>query len=297
MFPRTQIENLSVSRLIVGTNWLLGYSHTSKAQDRHIVETVTSDDIADILETAVAAGVDTFYGVRPDPKLNRAVAEAQQRTGHKIIQIAIPTFPTAGDAAALSETARILDAYQAIGVDICMPHQATTDAFVNRRTHSLAGIEPYLALIRERGMIPGLSTHMPETPLYADATGLDVATYIQIYNAAGFLMQIEVDWVQRMIWNARKPVITIKPLAAGRLPPLVGLAFSWATLRPIDMVCIGVHTADEMAEVIELSLALLERRLPRLELQETRSKASLAMVGAAPNQPNDHGDDRGDGDR
>ena len=46
-------------------------------------------------------------------------------------------------------------------------------------------------------MIPGLSTHMPETPIYADESGLDVDTYISIYNAMGFLMQIEVDWVQR----------------------------------------------------------------------------------------------------
>lgn len=30
---------------------------------------------------------------------------------------------------------------------------------------------------------------MPETPVIADETGADVETYIQIYNAAGFLMQ------------------------------------------------------------------------------------------------------------
>lgn len=275
MFPRTQIENLSVSRLMIGTNWLLGYSHTSKAKDRFIRETVDAGRIADILETALAAGVDTFYGVRPDPKLMAGVAEAEQRAGRKVITVAIPTLPTGGDAASLGEAERILDEYAALGVSICMPHQATTDAFVNRRTRSLAGIEPLLAAIRARGMLPGLSTHMPETPIYADNSGLDVATYIQIYNAAGFLMQIEVDWVQRMIWNAQKPVITIKPLAAGRLPPLVGLAFSWATLRPIDMVCVGVMTPYEVEEVVELSLALLEHRAPRVALQESRSKASL----------------------
>jgi hypothetical protein len=275
MFPRTQIETLSVSRLMIGTNWLLGFSHTSKAKDRFIRETVDAKRIADILTVALAAGVDTFYGVRPDPKLSQGIAEAQQRAGRKVITIAIPTLPTEGDAASLGEAERILDEYAALGVSLCMPHQATTDAFVNRRTRSLAGIEPLLALIRSRGMLPGLSTHMPETPIYADNTRLDVATYIQIYNAAGFLMQIEVDWVHRMIWNAKKPVITIKPLAAGRLPPLVGLAFSWATLRPIDMVCVGVHTAYEAEESIELSLALLERRAPRVELQESRSKASL----------------------
>jgi len=275
MFPRTQIENLSVSRLMIGTNWLLGFSHTSKAKDRFIRETVDAKRIADILTVALAAGVDTFYGVRPEPKLAEGIAEAEQRAGRKVITIAIPTLPTTGDSASLGEAERILDEYTALGVSICMPHQATTDAFVNRRTRSLAGIEPLLAAIRARGMLPGLSTHMPETPIYADNTGLDVATYIQIYNAAGFLMQIEVDWVQRMIWNAQKPVITIKPLAAGRLPPLVGLAFSWATLRPIDMVCVGVHTAYEAEESIELSLAMLEHRAPRVELQESRSKASL----------------------
>ena len=273
MFPRTQIENLSVSRLMIGTNWLLGFSHTSKAKDRFIRETVDARRIADILTVALAAGVDTFYGVRPEPKLVEGIAEAEQRAGRKVITIAIPTLPTGGDG--IAEAERILDEYAALGASICMPHQATTDAFVNRRTRSLAGIEPLLAAIRARGMLPGLSTHMPETPIYADNTGLDVATYIQIYNAAGFLMQIEVDWVHRMIWNAQKPVITIKPLAAGRLPPLVGLAFSWATLRPIDMVCVGVHTAYEAEESIELSLAMLERRAPRVELQESRSKASL----------------------
>jgi hypothetical protein len=269
------IEDLSVSRLMIGTNWLLGFSHTSKALDRHIIETMTAGRIADIVETFMRAGVDTLYGMTPEPKLVQGIAEAEQRTGRRCILVAIPTLPVSGDAAGRSDAERILDQYAALGVSVCMPHQATTDAFVNRRTRSLAGIEPYLAMIRERHMIPGLSTHMPETPVYADMTGLDVATYIQIYNAAGFLMQIEIDWVQRMIWNARKPVITIKPLAAGRLPPLVGLAFSWATLRDIDMVCVGVNTAYEAAEVIELSLAVLERRAPCLELQETRSKASL----------------------
>ncbi|MCX7003042.1 MAG: hypothetical protein NTV22_07185 [bacterium] len=272
-FPRTTIETLSVSRLIIGCNWFLGYSHTSAAKDQLIKDTMSATRIADVLVTFMQAGIDTIYGVRPEPVIMQAVEEAQQRTGRALITIAIPTLPLGDDAAARAEAARILDEYAALGVAVCMPHQATTDAFVNRRTQSLAGIEPYLAMIRERGMLPGLSTHMPETPGYADATGLDVATYIQIYNAAGFLMQIEVDWVQRMIWNARKPVITIKPLAAGRLMPLVGLAFAWSTIRDCDMVCVGSSSPAEADELIEISYAILEHRAPRGALQETRSKA------------------------
>ncbi|GAJ03774.1 unnamed protein product, partial [marine sediment metagenome] len=55
-------------------------------------------------------------------------------------------------------------------------------------------------------MIPGLSTHMPETIVYADNTGLDVESYTQIYNSSGFLMQVEADWIMRIIQEAKKPV-------------------------------------------------------------------------------------------
>ncbi len=274
-FPRTTIEDLSVSRLMIGTNWFLGYSHTSQAKDRDIVETMTVKRLADILETFMNAGVDTLYGIRPNETLVQGVKKAEQRTGRKCITVAIPTLPLDQSPQGLGEVERELDAYAELGTAVCMPHQATTDGFVNRRTRSIDGIEVYLRMIRQRGMIPGLSTHMPETPGYADATGLDVATYIQIYNAAGFLMQVEIDWVQRIIWQAKQPVITIKPLAAGKLPPLVGLAFVWSTIRDGDMVCIGTHSRYEAAEAVDLSLSILEHRLPTTDLHKTRSKASL----------------------
>ena len=126
-------------------------------------------------------------------------------------------------------------------------------------------------------MIPGLSTHMPEAVTYADGTGADVETYIQIYNSLGFLMQVEVDWVMRIIRDAKKPVMTIKPLAAGRLLPPVGLAFVWNTIRDQDMVTIGCTTPDEAKESTELSLDFLSRRMPDNELQSTRSKNSLKV--------------------
>ena len=105
--------------------------------------------------------------------------------------------------------------------------------------------------------------------------GADVETYIQIYNAAGFLMQVEVDWVMRMICEAKKPVMTIKPLAAGRLLPAVGLAFAWSAIRSQDLVTVGVTTADEARELIDISLAFLNGNLPNNDLQATRSKRSL----------------------
>ena len=104
-----------------------------------------------------------------------------------------------------------------------------------------------------------------------------MATYISIYNAVGFLMQIEVDWVARIVNKAQKPVMTIKPLAAGRLPPFQGLTFVWNTIRPQDMVTVGTSSPKEAAEVIEMSLNILARNQASAStpLQETRSKASV----------------------
>jgi hypothetical protein len=130
-------------------------------------------------------------------------------------------------------------------------------------------------MIRERNMVPGLSTHMPETIVYADESGIDVETYIALYNAMGFLMQLEVDWVARIIQDAKKPVMTIKPMAAGQLRPFQGLAFAWSTLRDQDMVTVGTMSPREAEEVIQISLNVLAKRESRLALQETRSKVTV----------------------
>jgi hypothetical protein len=275
-FPRTKIGNLSVPRLMPGTNWFLGFSHTSHAKDHQIKECMTRQRIASILEVFMNNGIDALYGGTPQTThVTEAVKEVEDRTGRGITRICIPSLNINDGPEALAESERTLDAFAAMGTKICMPHQNTTDALIDRRNHRIANMEVYLKMIRDRGMIPGLSTHTPEAPVYADETGLDVEAYCQIYIAAGFLMQVEVDWVHQMIWKRKKPVITIKPLAAGRLLPIVGLGFSWGTLRDCDMIAIGTMTPEEAAESIEISRALLEKRAPKVELQVTRSKASL----------------------
>ena len=111
------------------------------------------------------------------------------------------------------------DSYHAkCGATFCLPHQATTDALCDRTTRTIRGMDKICQMIRARGMIPGLSTHMPESVTYADESGLDVETYIQIYNSMGFLMQVEVDWVATgghtvpdLLKRVDKDVIAKKP--------------------------------------------------------------------------------------
>ena len=274
-FPRTDVGGLSLSRMIIGTNWFLGWSHQTAAKDAFIKGYQDVKKIADIIEVYLDAGIDTIMGMSGLPLLMDAVNEAQQRTGKRLLIVDTPFMPLTPGGVDYDQFAPILDGCAARGSALCLPHSSNVDALVDRTTRTIRGMDRACAMIRERGMIPGLSTHMPETPVYADESGLDVETYIQIYNAAGFLMQVEVDWVHRVIHGAKKPVMTIKPMAAGRLIPLVGFAFVWGTLRDQDMVTVGAMTPDEAKETIEISLSLLERRLPELKLQRTRSKASV----------------------
>jgi hypothetical protein len=273
-FQRTVVGGVSVSRMIVGTNWFLGYSHTSAAKDRFIKDYQTRENIADILEVFFNSGVDTIMGM-PEPILRDAIADAQDRTGRQAVLILTPHFNFLPGGPAEREPERVFDECKALGATFCFPHSCVVDCLVDKMHGVIRDYDKYAAMIRRREMVPGLSTHMPESILIADKSGADVETYIQLYNAIGFLMHVEVDWILRVIRNAAKPVMTIKPMAAGRLLPPVGLAFVWNTLRDQDMVTVGTTTPDEAREVVELSLDFLAQRIPDNELQETRSKKTL----------------------
>ncbi|HEY5560606.1 MAG TPA: hypothetical protein VIK72_02430 [Clostridiaceae bacterium] len=279
-FPRTIVGGVSLSRMIIGTNWFLGYSHTSVADDDYIKEHISNRKaIADIVEVFFKAGVDTIMGQIQTPILAEGIKEAEDRTGVKAIIVSTPALTvdrnTPINGFDLKEVEKILDIQAALGATFCMPHQSTTDSMVDRCSRELRKMDTVCKMIRDRNMIPGLSTHMPESIIYADESNLDVETYISLYNSMGFLMQVEVDWISNVIQNAKKPVMTIKPMAAGQLRPFQGLNFVWNTIRDIDMVTVGTMSPKEAAECIELSLNILDHKASTVKLQETRSKSSI----------------------
>jgi len=208
-----------------------------------------------------------------------AIREAEQRVGKKMIIIETPSFPTDKrtplDGFDIGECERILDEEVDKGVAISMPHTSTTDLMVDKCLREVRQMDTICKLIRERGMIPGLSTHIPETVIYADETGLDVESYIQPFNLMGYLMHLEVDWTARIIRNAKKPVMTIKTMAAGQIRPYQAMLFTWNAIRDRDMVAVGTMAPEEAQELMDLSLEILERQPVSLELQKTRSKASV----------------------
>mgnify|MGYP000944436763 FL=1 len=277
LFPRTEVGGVSVSRMIIGTNWILGYSHTSPAADKLIRKrNDTADKISNIFKVFLESGVDTVMGPFVGNEiLVDAVKAAEDKTGKGMIIIDTPIINVDDNPTARQEAERVIAASKKTGATFCLPHHSSVEQLVNKNKKTIERLPDYLKMIRDHDMVPGLSCHMPELVIYSDLNEYDVETYIQIYNCMGFLMQIEVEYIHKIIWEAKKPVMTIKPMAAGRVSPFVGLTFSWHTIRPCDMVTVGCLTPEEAAEDIEISLAALESRPPNLEGRSSPNKTEI----------------------
>ena len=89
-FPQTQLDGISVSRLVAGSNWFLGFAHQTKASTNWIVENQHAKKIGKILEVFLKAGVNSAMGT--SEMLSEGVKIAQQRVGTKMHLIGTPNF-------------------------------------------------------------------------------------------------------------------------------------------------------------------------------------------------------------
>ena len=276
-FPRTIVAGVSLPRLLIGTNWIFGWSHKGHAADEFIKEKhSTTDATLAILSAFLEYGIDAVMGpFSSHPGCGDKIKAIQDKIEKKLILIDTPALNMDDNAAARKEAETVIKASAEIGARFCLIHHSSCEQLVNKNTRTLNRLPDYTDMIRSAGLIPGLSAHMPEIIQYSDLNGYDVETYIQIFNCLGFLMQVEVESVIRIIHEAKKPVMTIKPMAAGRITPYVGLTFNWNVLRSQDMITVGCINELEAHEDVEISLAALEKRLPCLEGRSSPAKTGI----------------------
>ncbi|MBD3175331.1 MAG: hypothetical protein GF320_09125 [Armatimonadia bacterium] len=269
-FPMTQIGGYDISRLIIGTNTFHGYSHFSMARDQWLRSYFTPERIYEVLEFAAKQGLNATVALQ-NPGYAELLAEVERSTGQHIHYIATP------GGATLDELKQGIKQAADLGCEFCWPHTSWTDPRVlpfEGRIHEGPEAVEY---IRECGMVAGWSTHRPETVTVSDKAGYDIGGYIQILNPIGFLCQVETDWSARVIREAKHPVVSIKPLGAGRVLPPTGLGFVYENIKPVDTVCIGMLSVEEAREDIEIARACIDRRDAAIELQRTRSKDVLKV--------------------
>ncbi len=278
-FPRTTVGGVSLSRMLIGTNWLLGWSHTSASADEMIRRRYDSAEaFKPVLEAYLRHGVDTIMApFGASPQLVEAIRDTEQKLGRGIILVDTPTLNVDDNPQARQEAEQTVKESAKRGAKFCLLHHSCAEQLVDKNKGVIRRLDDYTKMIRDAGMIPGLSAHMPELIVYSDANGYDVETYIQIFNCMGFLMQVEIETVASIIQNAKKPVMTIKSMAAGRCSPYVGLTFSWNAIRERDMVTVGAFSPQEVEEDVEISLAAIQHRFPDLEKRSSPNQDQAAF--------------------
>lgn len=277
LFPRTTVGGISMPRMIMGINWLFGFSHTGPAADAGIREKYQQPkDFFPVFKAYLDRGVDAIMGPISSNELGMAAIKyAVDKLGKQIIIVDTPIINVDDSADARREARASMRKSRESGATFSLVFHSAVEQLVNKNLRAIPRLPDYLSMIREEGMIPGLSAHMPEIISYSDQNEYDVETYIQIFNCMGFLMQVEIESVARIIHNAKKPVMTIKPMAAGRCTPYVGLTFSWNAIRACDMVTVGAGSALEAEEDIEISLAALEHRFPNIGARNSPAKQDV----------------------
>ena len=120
-FPRTQVAGVSLSRMIIGTNWMLGWSHRSPAHDKGIRDRFPDAASAyPMLEAYLDNGIDTIMGpMNPTNILYEAIQYAQQKSGRKLIVVDTPIINVDDNEAARRETRAIIRRSHEYGATFC----------------------------------------------------------------------------------------------------------------------------------------------------------------------------------
>jgi len=266
--PMTQIGSYSISRVLCGTNCFFGHSHFSAARSNWLRRYFSMDRIVEVMCAAAEEGVNGTISADL-PEMAEAIARVKKLTGVQYIWMATPGGKN------LEELKQGIQRSAELGAHFCLPHVSYTDNHLLVAKQRIEGAEEIIAMTRELGMGTGWSTHRPETIVVSDAAKYDADTYVQPFNAIGFLCSVETDWIAHIIRNAQKPVVCIKPLGAGRIMPPTGLPFVFHNCKPNDTVAIGFMSVEEVQEDIKIVRNILEGAQEEIALQETRSKAGL----------------------
>ncbi len=262
--PMVSLGPLTVSRFIVGGNPFCGGSHQSAEMNKRMLNWWTVARIKESLAECERLGVNTFLG-RGDNFIVRVLGEYWNEGG--TIQWIGQTCP---ERASVEANIRQI---HGSGARACYLHGGMCDRIF--RDGDPECLRPWIALIRELGMVAGMGTHNSRYPLRAEEMDLGCDFYMccfyDLITRGGEIYEEEDRRAMaRTIRAIDKPCIAFKIMAAGRNEAESAFRFAFESIKVGDPVCVGIYTEDQPDQVAE-NAALTARFGGR---QEDRSAAS-----------------------
>jgi hypothetical protein len=283
MLPTVSLGPHHVTRLIVGSNPIYGYSHFNRQYDQHMLEWFTDERVVKLLLDCEKAGINTwqasfnYHLKRHIPKLREAGGKIQficlaaswhydekmSRTPEAILEGTIKCAQAAAE-------------FKPIGIAF---HGAATDVLF--RAGKIDLIKTYIDRVHEMGTLAGISTRNPkildvlgEKSLSNDfyMTGLHYVTrHPEEWMKEIGTLPLDEGWIAadppRMveaIRRANKPALVYKVLGAGRKCGSEGekrKAIEWAykNIKPTDATIIGLYPrySDQVTETTKMVREIL----------------------------------------
>jgi hypothetical protein len=254
-----QLDNLRVSRFILGSNPFSGFSHQNADMDREMMRYFTTQKIKQTLIQVERLGINTLIA-RVDHHIWRILVEYWDEGG--TIQWFAQTCPEIGDSKTC--VSRAISG----GAKACHIHGGVMDfLFAQNR---LEEIPEVIRMIQDNGMLAGIAAHNPKVIEWAESN-LDVDYYMcSYYNASHRDQQAEYasgmeEWfveedrriMTDLIQRISRPAIHYKVLAAARNDPAKAFEIVSQNMRPVDMVCVGIFP-KENPNMVKEDLKLLQ---------------------------------------
>lgn len=259
--PTLELGKHKVSRLIIGSNPIHGYSHFNRLLSNHMTDWSTPEQVCDMLDTCAKHGVNTWQFSHHDRGMRDL--KAHRERGGKMQWILLSHREIEENHSLIKDVVKL----SPIGI---VHHGGSADR--KRRNGQTDKIKDFLKAVRDSGTMVGLSTHDPEFLQQAEDEDWDIDFYM-----ASLYHRTRTDEELREILGTRplgemyipedpprmcekvrqteKPCLMYKVLAAGRQinsKEQIDRAFRFVLehIKPNDGMIVGMYQkySDQVAE-------------------------------------------------
>jgi hypothetical protein len=251
-FPTVEFGPHRITRLVLGSNPLFGYSHFNRVFDQVMREWMTLERRVETVLRAEQMGIGTWqlHYHRDSIATLRGVREK----GGKVQPFLITDFELQQDFSMIPSVAKM-------GFLGIAHHGGRTDtAFRDGR---MASVADFCKRTRDAGVMVGVSTHNPQVIDFIESAGWDVDYYMACFYRVTrtreearaqlggevplgeVFLENDPARMTKVIRQTKKPCLGFKILAAGRASANRAeveraFRFAFANIKPNDAVIVGM---------------------------------------------------------
>jgi hypothetical protein len=243
LMPTIQLGKHRVSRLVAGSNPILGYSYLGQHADQHMKDYFTPERTVEFLQNCERDGITTHQFANPEKAL--LYLRPLRERGSKMTFICLH-----------SQREKIKDIVEQTQPIAMVHHGGGTDKLFAEG--KAAQVHDYVKAVHDAGVLAGVSAHNPDCIKRVADEGWEVDFFMACFyfitrkNAAVPTLNIVYPFFKddpkvmtQVIRQVKQPCLGFKILGAGRLcsnQQMVRAAFQFAfeNIKPTDGVIVGM---------------------------------------------------------